>query len=344
MGARGLSWWTLARPGVLALAGLCLASAWLLGAGVPARADLTVVREVVVAPKKGSLAANLGPVNRSAKVRLTQAEVLIRPGPPPAAGLPLTVEVRARFVLLSEAKTPLRLTVGFPVSDSEFSSFEFVSFHVRGPGGQRTVFQRSTGYPRRMTHRPVSGPDADPALLLPDVNQAERLGDVYRSRREGRIMGGDAVGPSELGNLMVWAEEFRPGQAKTLEVSYLMEIPLQAARWSRRRVEGNHKGVWPQEANNVPLAFLKGLPAGEYYFFDYYLVTGAAWKGPIGSETVTLELDGSWSGHELFCNRMASLNKATRMQKSGKTPSTAYVYEFQEQEPKNNLYFALARP
>lgn len=344
MGARGLSWWTLARSGVLSLAGLCLASAWLLGAGGPAGADLTVVRQVVVAPKKGSLAANIGPVNRPAKVRLAEAEVLIRPGPPPAAGLPLRVEVRARFVLRSEAQSPLRLTVGFPVSDSEFSAFDFVSFRVRGPEGPRTVFQRATGYPRRMTHRLVSGPEASPARLLPDVGRAEKHGEVYRSRREKRIMGGDSVGARELGNLMVWAEEFRPGQAKTLEVGYVMDIPLQAAGWSRRRVEGNHKGIWPQEANNVPLAFLKALPAGEYYFFDYYLVTGAAWKGPIGSETVTLELDNSWAGHELFCNHLKSLNKATRTRKAGKKPSTAYVYQFQEQEPKSNLYFALARP
>jgi hypothetical protein len=330
--------------GATALAGLCLASAWLLGAAGPARADLTVVREVVVAPKKGSLAANIGPVNRSAKVRLAQAEVLIRPGPPPAAGRPLRVEVRARFVLRSEAEAPLRLTVGFPVSDSEYSSFDFVSFQVRGPEGPRTVFQRATGYPRRMTHRLVSGPEASPAGLLPDVDWAEKRGEVYRSRRAGRIMGGDAVGSRELGNLMVWAEEFRPGQAKTLEVGYVMAIPLQAAGWSRRRVEGNHKGVWPQEANNVPLAFLQTLPPGPYYFFDYYLVTGAAWKGPIGSETVTLELDGSWAGHELFCNLSESLHKATSMQKGGKTPSTAYVYQFREQEPQSNLYFALAGP
>jgi hypothetical protein len=305
-------------------------------------ADLTVVREVVVAPKKGSLAANIGPVNRSANIRLAQAMVNIHAGAPPSApNQPLMVSVNARFILVSESDKNLRLTVGFPVSDSEYSSFGFTSFEVRGPEGPRSVFQRTTAYPRRMTHRLISGPDGDPARLLPDVGQANKRGGVYRSRRDGRIMGGDSVGTSELGNLMVWAETFKPGETKAIILSYVMKVPLQDSRWSRRRVKGNYKGVWPQEANNLPLAFLRTLPKGNYYFFDYYLVTGAAWKGTIGREEVRLVLDRNWQGHRLHCNLMPELRRVDAESQPG---ATAYVYPLRNREPTENLYFALTEP
>ena len=51
-------------------------------------------------------------------------------------------------------------------------------------------------------------------------------------------------------------------------------------------MKGSHKGVWLQEATNVPVASLKKIP-GSYYFFDYYL-SGASWSGSVGFEDITL--------------------------------------------------------
>lgn len=317
----------------------------ILVAAMPALADLTVVREVLITPKRGSLAANIGPVNQSPNIRLTQADVAVVAGPVPnAAGRPLEVSVRARFRLESQSEHKLLLTVGFPVSNSQYSSFAMDSFSVTGPSGPRTVFQRVTSYPAAMTHRLVSGPAGHPARLLPDVERAEKQGAVYLSGGQRPVLKGESIGSGDYKNLMVWAETFNPKETKTLTVDYVMKVPLQHSNWSRRRVEGGYKGIWPQEANNLPLSFLKTIPKGEYYFFDYYLVSGAAWQGPIGRERVTLVLSDTWQGHRLFCNLMSGLTKTTVASGKNSEPRAAYVYVLTEREPKENLYFALTKP
>ena len=105
-------------------------------------------------------------------------------------------------------------------------------------------------------------------------------------------------------------------------------------------MEGNYKGIWPQEANNLPLAFLETIPRNEkYYFFDYYLTSGASWKDTIGEEVIQLRLHDSWQGHELFSSYKYNLVR------SGTVPDElTYTYILRNEEPAENLYFALARP
>ena len=84
--------------------------------------------------------------------------------------------------------------------------------------------------------------------------------------------------------------------------------------------------------------FMRKIPKGSYYFFDYYLTSGSAWKGPIGEETITLELDGSWLNHTLHCNVDTTISKSDSTDNS----TTLYVYSFKNQDPSTNLYFALS--
>lgn len=305
------------------------------------RADLIVVKEVVIAPKNGRVAANIGPVNQTVNVEMRSADVSINLSKLPAPGdNPLSVHVTARFSMVNSFQAPLSLTIGFPVSDSEYSSCKHVSFTVTSDGQPRTVFERVTGYPWKMIHRPVSGPPGNPADLMPDVANAALRKGLYKSKDKNRpIFGGDVVGESKFHNLMVWGENFQPGQQKIIEVVYSLAIPLQKNVVRKTKAKGNYKGVWPQEANNLPKEFLDSIPKDkQYYFFDYFLTSGASWKGPIGKEVVNLNLDESWSGHRLYCNLESELFKS--QVKNGHR----YTFRLTKKEPDKNLYFALIGP
>ncbi len=96
---------------------ICIAPALCLG-------DLNVVKEVVIAPKGVNAAANIGSVNSSVNVRMNSAKVDIHVGKPGGGTLaPLPLNVRATFELVNESSHELKLTVGFPISNSQYSSF-----------------------------------------------------------------------------------------------------------------------------------------------------------------------------------------------------------------------------
>ena len=59
---------------------------------------------------------------------------------------------------------------------------------------------------------------------------------------------------------MVWKDTFDPGQVRSIEVEYGIAVPLQKNSIVRRKEVGNYKGIWQQEANNMPLHFLASLP------------------------------------------------------------------------------------
>jgi len=296
--------------------------------------DLIVVKEVVITPKRVPAAGNIGSVNQSLNIRMVDAEVSIDVGPyPTSKSGPLSIEFIGLFHLENESEDALDVTVGFPVSNSEYSSFEFKSFEAKTGETVRTVFNRTSGYPRRIQHAHVSGPTAESHKDLPDAELIER--------DEIQLMGIQKIGDDNYQNLMVWKESFAPLQKKQIEVRYVLEIPLQKNIVLTKKARGSYKGIWPQEANNLPVEFLKTFPEGrEFFFFDYFLVSGASWKGPIGKEKITLRLDKSWTDHKLHC----SIEDALRTEKTGSEEYAAvYSYSFKELEPTENLYFALEK-
>jgi len=296
-------------------------------------ADLTVVREVVTAPRTVNAVANIGLVNGSARVAMTRARVDIRVGDPAPRGGTVSVAVYAVFDLENITGDQVEMTVGFPVSNSEFTSFELEWFRVETDGEQRDVFRRTGSYPRRIVHRYVSGPSG-PRAAKPPQDAATA---------EGRLFGQQSIGSEHFQNLMVWSERFGPYRKRRVEVRYELGIPLQENSVVRTMAEGNYKGIWPQEANNVPLSFLGRIPDGAFYFFDYYLTTGASWSGPIGYEEVLLHLGPAWKGHRLYFSvspgprPLSGMGKDTEMQ-------TTYRYTLKNSEPAENLYFALMPP
>lgn len=303
---------------------------FLLSALPNAEADLSVVRELVIAPKNARVLANIGSVNQSFNIRMVKALVDIHIGKlPQSTEQPVDINVHAVFTMQNESPDSLSLTVGFPVSNSEFSAFEFKSFKVKTDNEPRSIFNRTSGYPRKMNHAWISGPDKKGDTKLPDY-QEER----DRKSNSRKLFGQQIIGGYEFQNLMVWRERFAPNQIREIQVDYSMEIPRQRNNWNYKRAEGNHKGVWPEEANNLPINFLNSIPfLEEYYFFDYYLVSGASWKGVIGEEIINLHMDNSWQGHKLYSNYEYKLFRSENKKNADNTHGIIYTYFLKNAEP-----------
>lgn len=302
---------------LLALPGICFG-------------DINVVKEVVIAPKGVHAAANIGSVNSSPNVRMARARVDIKVGTPGGGAMaPISLNVRATFEMVNESSLEILLTVGFPISNSEFSSFRFDWFRVSTDGVPREVFRRKAGYPRNLVHEYVSG------VLGPD--KAVPPTDIDRASM--KLMGDQIIGGERFGNLMVWEERFSGGQKKTIEVLYEIQMPLQENALIRKRAKGNYKGTWPQEANNVPAWFLKKLSRTSYYFFDYYLTSGASWSGPISEEDIFVHFGPWWNGHEFHVSTTGILSSGGR--NAGPGAPTTHYYMLRNQEPAENLYFAV---
>ena len=296
--------------------------------------DIDVVREVVTTPKGVNAAANIGSVNSSVNVRMNSAKVDIhvdKPGVGVGTPVLLPLNVRATFELVNESSHQLKLTVGFPVSNSQFSSFKLSHFRVVTDGAVRNVFQRKSSYSQQLIHEYVSG-EKGPGKAAPPVDEVSQDG--------AKLFGRQFIGRETFQNLMVWEETFSTAQHKKVDVSYQIHIPLQENKVVRKRVKGNYKGVWPQEANSVPVQFLQRVGPGRYYFFDYYLTSGASWAGPIAFEDVTLYFDHWWRDLEFY-----STIKPGRLGWSNRIlhpdlPIVAH-YGLRDEEPTENMYFAI---
>lgn len=304
---------------------------WIVIASSFCFADINVVKEVIITPKGVNVAANIGSVNSSENIRLHLAKVDIHVAKPGDGTLaPLPLNVKAIFELINESSHDLKLTVGFPVSNSQYTSFELYHFSVVTDGAVREVFQRKGSYPGQLTHEYISG-EKGPGKATPpaEIDQSTV-----------NLSGKQSIGKETFQNLMVWEETFAPSQRKKIEVDYEIEIPLQENKVVRKRVEGNQKGVWPQEANSVPVQFLQRVGSGSYYFFDYYLTSGASWADSIAFEDITLHFDYWWRDLEFY-----STVKSGRMSWSNRIlyPGLPIVatYHLRDEEPIENIYFAI---
>ena len=304
--------------------------------------DIQIEKEVVIAPKTGRASANIGSVNSSSNISMVQADVVIQVGRLPTYDEDnLSMKVSASFKMKNESQEALSLTVGFPVSNSSYSSFVLDGFHVRSNGELRSVFNRITEYPRRLEHRYISGPDPQEYFRLPDYLDPHGAPSDAPEMFQRLLFGIQKIGTENYQNLMVWKETFDPNQINNIAVNYILAVPLQKNRIIRRKDEGNYKGIWPQEANNMPLDFLSTLPEGEmFYFFDYYLTSGSSWKGVVGEQKIVLTLLGcEWLGHTLYWHGGPEILEI----QDGDRRKT-YSFLLKNAEPTANLYFALKQP
>jgi hypothetical protein len=197
------------------------------------RSDLSVVKEVHIAPKGVNAGANIGSVNSSANVRLDTATVDIQVGKPgggPLAPLPLTV--KAVFTLINESSNQLKLTVGFPISNSQYSSFKLSHFTVVTDGIVREVFQRISSYPRRLTHEYISGKKGPNGSTPPEEVSQDSI----------KLFGDQLIGKETFQNLMVWEETFAPSQQKKVVVDYQIDISLQENKNSSKKGKRKPQG------------------------------------------------------------------------------------------------------
>ena len=332
--------------------------------------DLAFSREVVIAPKTGIAAANIGSVGKSYNIKMDSAVVDITvESVSSQSDSNILISICAVFLMQNVSSDELLLTVGFPISESCYSSFDLKNFTVVSNEEEKTVFHRIAHYPSSVSHVRQSGPDVPPETL-PDAavngdifgtNHA-RFGDVpppspvpsYKhsnmpvgcARRidlEPYLSGTkkfsyDAYvkpGPisyTEAHNQMVWTETFTAQEERSIVVQYTIGIPKQKTNILLRKVTSNQKGIWKEEANNVPIYFLKTLETGTYYFFDYFLTSGSSWLGPIGTETVNLHLPDEWANQIVFCSQ------GERVIQTG---ATTWTYSLSNEEPQENLYFAV---
>lgn len=315
--------------------------------------DVSVEREVVITPKGVNAAANIGSVNSSVNVRMDLAKVDIHIAKPRDDGLvtipfrayeaidrlitvpldgrvvTIPLNVIATFELINESSHDLNLTVGFPVSNSAYSSFELSHFSVVTDGTVKEVFRRKGNYPNALWHEYISGIKGSKNANPPLEKGAENL------------FGRQGIGKETFQNLMVWDETFSPAQRKKIQVEYEIEIPLQENKVVRERVFSSEKGISSKAANNVPIQFLQKIGSGSYYFFDYYLTSGASWAGSIGFEEVTLHFDHWWKGNLEFYSTIKKDEIAWFNQTHDSAIFMTAIYQFRDKEPTENIYFAI---
>ena len=88
----------------------------------------------------------------------------------------------------------------------------------------------------------------------------------------------------------LWRIKSNPGSMITLHVDYVAHLRPQEIRYSKAYLHTTDRDVIPFD----------DVPASQwdkrYYFFDYILVSGSTWQGPIERETVEVDVDPDLQG------------------------------------------------
>lgn len=318
-------------------------------------ADVVLISEVKVAPKSVNAVANISSGNSFVNVRMHLAKVDMFIGKPRVLDkkssfyykesirfrdsfrnllkssktldkpdesriVLLPLHIKAIFELVNESSNTLKLTVGFPISNAEYSSFNLLNFTVVSNDTIREIFHNRSSYIKYIKE---NNSDTIP------INISENIIDF-------------SVGNDLFQNMIFWEETFTPGQRKKIEVTYKVDIPLQENKivQSRMIVQKGERVPEPIAPDGVPIQFLQKINTGSYFFFDYYLTSGASWAGSIGFEEITLHFDRWWQGLEFY-----STIKEDKLDWSNKTqnPNTpiTVTYQFRDKEPTENIYFAI---
>ena len=235
----------------------------------------------------------------------------------------LPLHIKAIFELVNESTNTLKLTVGFPISNAKYSSFHLLNFTVVSNGTIREIFHSRSSYKKY-----ISEGKGDNSATLP-TNISENIIDF-------------SVGKDLFQNMIFWEETFTPGERKKIEVTYEVDIPLQENKIVQSRVIVQKGGRVPAPIapDGAPIQFLQKIHTGSYFFFDYYLTSGASWAGSIGFEEITLHFDRWWQGLEFYStikeDKLAWSNRTFKPN----TPTTV-TYQFRDKEPTENIYFAI---
>lgn len=267
-----------------------------------AYADLSILPSGIAGGNLDSPAA--------AEIEMAEATVNMTFGQcPPLPKLPsgqsfyasLTRSVLYSFPLSVDAEFVMRNTGTEPVTlwvmYPELAEVDVDKFHVTSDGEDRTLFALVNGRGKNARFKCLSSVKPQKADL-PHL----KLADMQRVLLSKQSYG--------LLHLMVWRETFAPGKDRHIHIEY------------------SARGV-----NLPPMARLGKMHEG-YFQWRYLLTTGAAWKGPIGKETINLRFDESWNTPNV------KLNGPGHLVNSG---DNAWVYTLVNEDPQKDAVFIIQK-
>jgi hypothetical protein len=247
-------------------------------AGSAAFADIAVLHEK--GPKAGSLFSNPGLTQSNPsdlKIAMRQADVTIALRP--AGGGNLGADVTATF-LLEDLDPPSAGTrtylVAFPVTGLRSRVMSVAGFKVLVDGVEPAIVLRrsiSIGYQRvDLRDTPVNG----------------QLDARFSPENEPDFSGTNLADQTTYPDAYAWTQTSAPGRRTTVVVTYAATLRPQGIAYSKSYQPGD------DDAEVIPFDDMDVMRWDQkYFFFDYVLISGSTWEGPIGRESIAIRTDPS---------------------------------------------------
>lgn len=239
-------------------------------------ADIATLREI--GPRGGSLFSNIGVVAKPSppsKITLATAEVKVhlRRG----AGDQLAAECTADFVLEdhSDPQTgPQEFLVAFPVTGLQSKIVTVDNFSVEVDGTKpAAVFRQPIAISRGRYAKKDTAIQGELEARF-QVNTETNWDDW-----------GVRLLNAQYAEAYVWVQKSVSGATTRVRVTYTATLRPQALRYAKTYARFEGRDV-------IPFADLGVSNWDEsYYLFDYVLMSGATWDGPIGKETIQFSAD-----------------------------------------------------
>lgn len=188
----------------------------------------------------------------------------------------LLADCTADFVLKDHAHQgtePQELLVGFPVTGLNAKIVTVDNFSVQIDGVKPAmVYRQSIAIAQQRRS------------ILKDTAIIGRLAEKYQVKpgQWGVRFSNEVVYPSAY----IWSQKFATGEITRVRVTYTATLRPQSLRYSK-----SYESL-PTDGDVIPFSDVWVEKWDEpYYFFDYILVSGATWDGPIGQETIKVSAD-----------------------------------------------------
>ncbi len=238
-------------------------------------ADVAILREK--GPWSGSLGSNIGLLAEPSpltKISMVSAEVKIhlRRGEKDQ----LKADCTADFALVDQTDNstdPQEFLVGFPVTGLTPKIVTVDNFSVQVNGEKpATVFRQSIALSRWESK-------------LEDTKIYGRLAENFQIQPQANRYGVKLTNEKIYASAYIWPQKSTPGATTRVRVTYTVTLRPQVLHYEKEFHSRSDDDMIPFDDIQID-------HWGEtYYFFDYILVSGSTWEGPIGSETIEFTAD-----------------------------------------------------
>jgi hypothetical protein len=249
-----------------------------LAGAMSCRADVAVLREK--GPWSGTAFSNPGLVEGAApgtKIAMRTANVRIQLSR--GQGETLVAKCEAEFELVNTMPGKSKagdILVAFPVTGLASKIVTVSDFTVLIDGRRpATVLRQAIIVSRR-------------SMETKDTPIHGQLEARFHVKDPQRTWGVTLADESIYRNAYVWAQATTPGEVSRVKVAYSVALRPQAIRYTKSYSSSD------TDDDVIPFADL-GIHKWDedHYFFDYVLMSGSTWDGPIGKESIKLEIDPS---------------------------------------------------